>query len=120
MTTLTERCPSAILRSRCTGRGPSQLAEHLTATVRAWGRHVHAEDNRQHGDPHPASTPDDQVPPGDILDKNHCHLVIRWPGPVGFSFRDEAVPWMTIRLASDSSQPPVAGSWPPSIHRSRS
>ncbi|MFF4531654.1 GFA family protein [Streptomyces sp. NPDC001407] len=28
--------------------------------------------------------------------------------PVGFSFRDEAVPWMTIRLASDSSQPPVA------------
>lgn len=30
--------------------------------------------------------------------------------PVGFSFRDEAVPWMTIRLASDSSQPPLAAS----------
>ncbi|MEU8308934.1 hypothetical protein AB0C84_35770 [Actinomadura sp. NPDC048955] len=27
---------------------------------------------------------------------------------VEFSCRDEAVPWMTIRLASDSSQPPVA------------
>ncbi|MEU5425887.1 hypothetical protein AB0H73_09790 [Streptomyces olivoreticuli] len=36
---------------------------------------MHAEDNRQHVDPiltvHPA---------GDILDKEHCRLVIRWPG----------------------------------------
>ncbi|MFF4531653.1 hypothetical protein ACFY1P_20575 [Streptomyces sp. NPDC001407] len=45
---------------------------------------MHAEDNRQHIDliltVHPAGTPDDQVPPGDILDKEHCRLVIRWPG----------------------------------------
>ncbi|MFF8902465.1 hypothetical protein ACF082_33900 [Streptomyces lydicus] len=35
MTALTERCPSAILRLRCTRRGPPQLAEHLAATVHA-------------------------------------------------------------------------------------
>lgn len=35
MPALTERCPSAILRPRCTRRGPPQLAEHLAATVRA-------------------------------------------------------------------------------------
>ncbi|WP_461091143.1 hypothetical protein [Streptomyces incanus] len=35
MTALTERWPSAILRPRCTRRGPPQLAEHLAATVSA-------------------------------------------------------------------------------------
>ncbi|MDQ0840556.1 hypothetical protein [Streptomyces sp. V1I6] len=38
MTALTERCPPAILQprcTRCTRRGPPQLAEHLAATVRA-------------------------------------------------------------------------------------
>lgn len=84
MTALTERCPSAILRPRCTRRGPPQLAEHLAATVLSWDRHVRAEYNRQHVDPiltvHPAGTPDDQVPPVDTLDKEHCRLVIRWPG----------------------------------------
>ncbi|MEJ8640134.1 hypothetical protein [Streptomyces sp. MS2.AVA.5] len=34
MTALTERCPSATLRPRCTRRGPPQLAD-LAATVRA-------------------------------------------------------------------------------------
>ncbi len=83
MTALTER-PSAILQPRCTRRGPPQFAEHLAATVRAWDRHARAEDNRQHVDPiltvHPAGTPDEQVPPGDNLDKEHGRLVIRWPG----------------------------------------
>jgi hypothetical protein len=37
MTALTERCPPAILRPRCTRRGPPQLAEHLAATVHARG-----------------------------------------------------------------------------------
>ncbi|WP_369362167.1 hypothetical protein AB5L52_00205 [Streptomyces sp. CG4] len=54
------------------------------ATVRAWDRHVRAEDNRQHVDPiltvQPVGTPDEQVPPGDILDKEHGRLVIRWSG----------------------------------------
>ncbi|CAM5277269.1 hypothetical protein BOQ63_000970 (plasmid) [Streptomyces viridifaciens] len=31
MTALTERCPSATLRTRRTRRGPTQLAERLTA-----------------------------------------------------------------------------------------
>ncbi|GGZ95105.1 hypothetical protein ACFOOM_13930 [Streptomyces echinoruber] len=83
MTALTER-PSAILQPRCTRRGPPQFAEHLVATVRAWDRHVRAEDNRQYVDPiltvHPAGRPDEQVPPGDLLDKEHGRLVIRWPG----------------------------------------
>lgn len=35
MTALTERCPPAFLRPRCTRRGPPQLAEHLAAAVRA-------------------------------------------------------------------------------------
>ncbi|MEU6070576.1 hypothetical protein ABZ864_40590 [Streptomyces sp. NPDC047082] len=35
MTALTERCPWASLRPRCTRRGLPQPAEHLAATVRA-------------------------------------------------------------------------------------
>lgn len=64
-------------------RGP-QLAEHLAATVAAWDRHVRAEDNSKHADPaltvHPAGTPDDLLPAGDVLDKEHCRLVFQWPG----------------------------------------
>ena len=63
-------------------QGP-QLAEQLAATVRAWDRHVRADDNNKHADPvltaHPAGTPDDRLPAGHVLDKEHCRLVIRWP-----------------------------------------
>ncbi|MER6216699.1 methyltransferase, FxLD system [Streptomyces sp. NPDC001674] len=64
-------------------QGPA-LAERLAATVRAWDRHVRADDNDEHADPvltaHPAGTPDDALPAGDVLDKEHCRLVFRWPG----------------------------------------
>ncbi|MGW8989078.1 methyltransferase, FxLD system [Streptomyces zhihengii] len=63
--------------------GPA-LAERLAATVRAWDRHIRADDNDQHADPvltvHPAGTPDDALPAGDVLDKESSRLVFRWPG----------------------------------------
>ncbi|MFE5142950.1 methyltransferase, FxLD system [Streptomyces fagopyri] len=66
------------------GNRRTQLAERLVTTVRAWDRHVRAEDNDHHVDPiltvHPAATPDDQLPAGNVLDKEHCRLVVRWPG----------------------------------------
>ncbi|MFF3501520.1 methyltransferase, FxLD system [Streptomyces sp. NPDC003247] len=66
------------------GKQGPQLAERLAATVRAWDRHVRADDNSKHADPaltvHPAGTPDDLLPAGDVLDKEHCRLVFRWPG----------------------------------------
>ncbi|MFD0378079.1 methyltransferase, FxLD system [Streptomyces sp. NPDC127112] len=66
------------------GRQGPELAERLTATVRAWDRHVRADDNDQHTGPvltaHPAGTPDGRLPAGDVLDKEHCRLVFRWPG----------------------------------------
>ncbi|MEU5159644.1 methyltransferase, FxLD system [Streptomyces sp. NPDC020875] len=60
-------------------QGP-RLAERLAATVRAWDRDVRngAEDPAL--SVHPAGTPDDQLPAGDILDKAHCRLVFQWPG----------------------------------------
>ncbi|MGW4108740.1 methyltransferase, FxLD system, partial [Streptomyces sp. NPDC004976] len=64
-------------------QGPA-LAERLVATVLAWDRHVRADDNDQHADPvltvHPAGTPDDALPAGDVLDKEASRLVFRWPG----------------------------------------
>jgi protein-L-isoaspartate(D-aspartate) O-methyltransferase len=64
-----------------------RLAEQLAATVRAWDRHVRADDNSKHADPiltvHPAGTPDDLLPAGDVLDKEHCRMVFRWPGRNG-------------------------------------
>ncbi|MFC9931281.1 methyltransferase, FxLD system [Streptomyces sp. NPDC127190] len=69
------------------GAGGPQLADQLAATVRAWDRHVRAEDNDQHADPvltvHPAGTPDHLLPAGDVLDKEHSRLVFRWPGRDG-------------------------------------
>ncbi|MCX4681521.1 methyltransferase, FxLD system [Streptomyces sp. NBC_01433] len=63
------------------------LAEQLVATVRAWDRHVRADDNNEHIDPvltvYPAGTPDDALPAGDVLDKEHCRLVFQWPGRTG-------------------------------------
>ncbi|MER6447221.1 methyltransferase, FxLD system [Streptomyces venezuelae] len=59
-------------------QGP-RLAERLADTVRAWDRDV-----RDGADPvltvHPAGTPDHLLPPGDVLDKRLCRLVLRWPG----------------------------------------
>ncbi|MFJ9742028.1 methyltransferase, FxLD system [Streptomyces sp. NPDC101166] len=76
-------------------QGP-ELAEQLAATVRAWDRHVRADDNDKHADPgltvHPAGTPDDLLPAGDVLDKEHCRLVFQWPG------RDALLPRPVGRL----------------------
>ncbi|MEU7028912.1 methyltransferase, FxLD system [Streptomyces sp. NPDC046275] len=67
-------------------QGP-ELAEQLTATVRAWDRHVRADDNDKHADPvltvHPAGTPDRLLPVGDVVDKASSRLVFRWPGRDG-------------------------------------
>ncbi|WP_237520399.1 MULTISPECIES: hypothetical protein [unclassified Streptomyces] len=67
-------------------QGP-ELAEQLAATVRAWDRHVRAEDNDQHADPsltvHPAGTPDHLLAAGDTLTKASHRLVFRWPGRGG-------------------------------------
>ncbi|MFF5969927.1 methyltransferase, FxLD system [Streptomyces sp. NPDC012769] len=64
-------------------QGP-ELAEQLAATVRTWDRHVRADDNSKHTDPvltvHPAGTPDDLLPAGHVVDKEHCRLVFQWPG----------------------------------------
>ncbi|MFS4104051.1 methyltransferase, FxLD system [Streptomyces sp. PD-S100-1] len=71
-------------------QGP-RLAEQLVATVRAWDRHVRADDNSRHADPvltvHPAGTPDALLPAGDVLDKEHCRLVFRWPGRDALALR---------------------------------
>ncbi|MFD3470661.1 methyltransferase, FxLD system [Streptomyces sp. NPDC058682] len=79
-------------------QGPA-LAERLAATVRAWDRHVRADDNDQHADPvltvHPAGTPDDALPAGDVLDKTYCRLVFRWPG------RDVVLPGPVERSVAD-------------------
>ncbi|WP_327309639.1 methyltransferase, FxLD system (plasmid) [Streptomyces sp. NBC_01298] len=79
-------------------QGPA-LAERLAGTVRAWDRHVRADDNDQHADPvltvHPAGTPNDALPAGDVLDKDLCRLVIRWPG------RDVPPPRPVGRPAAD-------------------
>ncbi|MEU8545042.1 methyltransferase, FxLD system, partial [Streptomyces sp. NPDC048717] len=67
-------------------QGP-ELAEQLTATARAWDRHVRADDNDKHADPvltaHPAGTPGHLLPVGDVVDKTSCRLVFRWPGRDG-------------------------------------
>nr|BFD87044.1 hypothetical protein StreXyl84_64450 [Streptomyces sp. Xyl84] len=79
-------------------QGP-ELAERLVATVRAWDRHIRADDNDQHADPlltvFPAGTPDDALPAGDVLDKLHCRLVFRWPG------RDAVLPGPIERPVAD-------------------
>ncbi|MEU6934552.1 hypothetical protein AB4225_22880 [Streptomyces sp. 2RAF24] len=66
------------------GKQGSHLADQLEATVRAWDRHVRADDTEQHAAPvltvYPAGTPDGLLPAGDVLDKDPCRLVFRWPG----------------------------------------
>ncbi|MFD8614628.1 hypothetical protein [Streptomyces sp. NPDC059631] len=52
---------------------------------------MRADDNSRHADPvltvHPAGTPDDLLPAGDVLDKEHCRLVFRWPGRDALALR---------------------------------
>ncbi|WP_405893403.1 methyltransferase, FxLD system [Streptomyces sp. NBC_01527] len=66
------------------GPAAEDLAEHFAQCVRVWDREV-----RESGYPpmtvHPAGTPDDRLPPGDVLDKPSARLVFPWPGrtPVG-------------------------------------
>lgn len=61
------------------GPAAADLAERFAACVRDWDQHV-----RESGYPpmtvHPAGTPDDQLPPGDVLDKPSARLVFQWPG----------------------------------------
>ncbi|RPE47047.1 protein-L-isoaspartate(D-aspartate) O-methyltransferase [Streptomyces sp. Ag109_O5-1] len=61
------------------GPAAQDLAACFTACVRDWDRHV-----RKTGYPsltaHPAGTPDQQLPPGDVLDKPASRLVFQWPG----------------------------------------
>lgn len=56
-----------------------EVAERFAECVRVWDRKV-----RESGYPpmtvHPATTPDDQLPPGDVLDKPSARLVFQWPG----------------------------------------
>ncbi|MEU0665346.1 methyltransferase, FxLD system [Streptomyces lavendulocolor] len=63
-------------------QGPA-LGEKLAETVRAWDRDVRG-DGGASSDPavtvHPAGTPDHRLPPGDVVDKNHCRVVVQWPG----------------------------------------
>lgn len=63
-------------------QGPA-LGEKLAEAVRAWDRNVRG-DGGASSDPavtvHPAGTPDHRLPPGDVVDKNHCRVVVQWPG----------------------------------------
>ncbi|MEU0228189.1 hypothetical protein ABZ177_28115 [Streptomyces sp. NPDC006284] len=61
------------------GPAAEELAGRFAQCVRVWDREV-----RESGYPpltvHPAATPDDQLPPGDVLDKPSARLVFQWPG----------------------------------------
>ncbi|MFI1621126.1 methyltransferase, FxLD system [Streptomyces lydicus] len=61
------------------GPAAEEVAERFAGCVRVWDREV-----RESGYPpmavHPAATPDDQLPPGDVLDKPSARLVFQWPG----------------------------------------
>ncbi|MFJ3861642.1 hypothetical protein ACIPRL_36155 [Streptomyces sp. NPDC090085] len=88
------------------GEQEPQLAERLVATVRAWDRHIRADHNDQHADPaltvHPADTPDDALPAGDVLDKEHCRTSRPLPAaPVSHS---------------PPSRPALFDAAPPTIH----
>ncbi|MXG30232.1 methyltransferase, FxLD system [Streptomyces sp. YIM 132580] len=61
------------------GAAGPELAERFAACVRTWDREV-----RESWYPplsiHPAGTPDDQLPPGDLVDTPACRAVFDWPG----------------------------------------
>ncbi|MEU0059342.1 hypothetical protein [Streptomyces sp. NPDC006334] len=84
---------------RAFGEQGPELAERLVATVRAWDLHIRADANDEHAESvlpvHPAGTPDDALPAGDVLDKLHCRLVFRWPG------RDAVLPGPVERPVAD-------------------
>ncbi|MFJ7416231.1 methyltransferase, FxLD system [Streptomyces sp. NPDC098077] len=60
--------------------GP-ELAERFARCVRTWDREI-----REGGYPalsiHPAGTPADRLPPGDVIDTPACRMVFGWPGRV--------------------------------------
>ncbi|MEV6536264.1 methyltransferase, FxLD system [Streptomyces sp. NPDC051639] len=63
------------------GPAADELAERFADCVRTWDQHV-----RESGYPpmtvHPAGTPNEQPPTGDVLDKPSARLVFQWPGRV--------------------------------------
>lgn len=64
------------------GPAAESLAKRFAACVRTWDESV-----REGGYPpmsvHPAGTPDDALPPGDVFDKPSARLVLSWPGRDG-------------------------------------
>lgn len=63
------------------GRSGPELAVRFATCVRTWDREV-----RESGYPslsvHPAGTPADRLPPGDLIDTPACRMVFGWPGRV--------------------------------------
>ncbi|MET9958211.1 methyltransferase, FxLD system [Streptomyces sp. NPDC006326] len=63
------------------GFGPDgkAAADTLAAAVRTWDRHL-----RNRATPRltvlSAGTPDSALPPGDVVEKNDCRIVVSWPG----------------------------------------
>lgn len=61
------------------GAAGPELAERFARCVRTWDQEI-----REGGYPalsiHPASTPGDQLPPGDLLDTPACRMAFGWPG----------------------------------------
>lgn len=72
--------------------GSSQVAERFAECVRVWDREV-----RESGYPpmtiHPAGTPADQLPPGDVLDKPSARLVFQRPGRTPASALSPSAAW---------------------------
>lgn len=54
------------------------LAEEVAEQLRIWAR-VHRGGPGPQLRVYPASTPDDQLPPGRVVDKKHCRITISWP-----------------------------------------
>ncbi|MEV7157042.1 methyltransferase, FxLD system [Streptomyces misionensis] len=63
------------------GPAADELAQRFADCVRTWDQEA-----RESGYPpmtvHPAGTPDEQLPVGDVLDKPSARLVLQWPGRV--------------------------------------
>jgi len=72
------------------GPAAAVLAERFAACVQSWDRDV-----RESGYPpmsvHPAATPDDRLPAGDVLDKPAARLVFQWPGRTPSAGEDVSV-----------------------------
>lgn len=61
------------------GHGPrgQQVAERLAAEMRTWDREHRGD--RAHIEVYPAGTPDDQLPAGRVIDRQHSRVTISWP-----------------------------------------